>query len=300
MSVASGNMTRTRVILNPSAAAGRAGRRLATARDILGVAWPSIDWCVSENPAHLLALSQDAVDRRFDRVIIAGGDGSISCALRAFVGRETALGILPVGTGNDFASAVGMPLNIVEAARALVRGHVRSVDLGEVGGIPFCCVVGIGMDTPALKMINASRFKRGKLLYQYAAVRTLLSYQPTALRISTVGLDAEDKFLFAAVCNTPTYAGGHRIAPSATLADGKLNYCLFADRPLVARLTTFARVRRGQHVESTGVTSGNTAAIHIAGIDAQLPITIDGELANITTPLSLRALPDALRLICPH
>lgn len=288
----------TRVIVNPSAAAGRAGARVATAQSILNARWPNIEWCVSQSAHHLAALCRSAVDAGFARVIVAGGDGSVHHALPAMAGSHTALGILPVGTGNDFAQAAGIPSTVDAAARVLIDGRIVQVDLGCVGEQPFCCVAGIGLDTPALRLINASRMRRGQLLYQYAALKTLLSYRAGEMRIDVEGCVEEGAFIFAAISNTPTYAGGYRISPHANIADGRLNYCLFREQPLLQRLTTFARLRSGLHVGRVGVRSGTTVAMHLDASPTH-PVTLDGELTTITTPIDVKILPGALRLICP-
>jgi diacylglycerol kinase (ATP) len=288
---------KTRIILNPSAAAGRAPARLAAVKPIFAKAWENIDWCVSDSQTHLLSLAQAAVNQKFTRVIIVGGDGSVSCALSAFIGADTALGVLPCGTGNDFATAAGIPANLNSAANALISGHPQQVDLGEVNGTPFCCVVGIGIDTPALKFINASSFRRGKFLYQFAAIRTLLQYKAAVLSVSIGSTLVSEKMLFASFANTPTYAGGHRISPLAEIADGKIDFCLFSDASVLQRLTTFACLRSGKHIGRSGVVFGTATEIQIECARAQ-PITIDGELTEIMTPATIRVLPNALRLIC--
>ncbi len=290
---------RTRVIVNPAAAAGRALQRVAPIRPLLNDAWSSIDWCVSRSAQHVADLCNDAATKHYTRVIVAGGDGTVHYALRGLTHSTTALGILPVGTGNDFAAAAGMPLKTVAAASALVSGAIVCADLAAAGDIPYCCVAGIGMDTPALTYINRSRLRRGKLLYQLAAVKTLLTYEACALHIEVNGAAIQEHVLFASFCNTPTYAGGNRIAPLASIFDAQLDYCVFLDRPLFQRFAIFARLKLGRHLGHRGVRSGVADTISISSA-LPAPVTLDGELTQITTPVEIRLMPGALRLICPR
>src|SRR5204863_6259878 len=114
----------------------------------------------------------------------------------------TVLGVIPSGTGNDFAAAAGIPTDPVAATRTLLTCEATPVDLGAVDGIPFCCVAGVGMDTPALKYINRSRIRSRQLLYHLAAVRTLLRYVPSELSIKLNDATIQDRVLLAAFSNT--------------------------------------------------------------------------------------------------
>src|SRR5205823_2890896 len=145
-------------------------------------------------------------------------------------GTPTALGILPAGTGNDVAVSVGVPKELQAAVDVLAEGHVRSIDVGEVNGRTYVCVLGVGMDTAALERINAARvLRRGRLLYTLAALRTLLTYQPPAVQIAWGDLPGdrfEGRLVFAAVTNTKSYAGGMKITPLADVDDGALDLCV--------------------------------------------------------------------------
>src|SRR4030095_14808272 len=158
-----------------------------------------------------------------------GGDGTIHHAVRGLAHTSTALAIIPSGTGNDFAAAARIPAQPVAAARMLLACEARAVDLGAVNGIPFCCVAGVGLDTPALQYINRSRIRSRQLLYYLAAIRTLLSYASYELRIEANDATIRDRVLLAVVGNTPTYAGGNPVTPRARISDALLDYCVFAD-----------------------------------------------------------------------
>ena len=288
----------TRVIVNPSGGGGRASQRAADVRMLLDEAWPFVEWRESRSAQHLTDLCHEAAARQFARVVVVGGDGTIHHAVRGLANTSTALGIIPSGTGNDFAAAARIPTDPVTAARMLLACSATPVDLGAVGRIPFCCVAGVGMDTPALKYVNSSRIRSRRLLYHLAAIRTLLGYVPPELSIKINDATIQGRIVLAAFSNTPTYAGGNPVAPKASIFDAQLDYCVFLDRPRLQRALTFMHMKRGRHLGHPGVRSGVANAVRVDSA-APVSITMDGELTPLTTPADIRLLPGALRLICP-
>jgi diacylglycerol kinase (ATP) len=293
-------MRRVRLVLNPSAGAGRAGARAAAARPRLEAAFGPLDWRETESAEHLTALVAERARARDPLVLVAGGDGAVHFAARAAAGTETALGVLPVGTGNDVGLRVGGPAEVAAGAALLAARHVRAIDVGEVNGRTYVCVLGVGLDTPALERINAARFlRRGKLLYSLAALRTLLTYEAPEVEIAWGDADAErwrGRVAFVAIANTRSYAGGMKIAPLASIEDGALDLCVIPRLPLPRLLASFGRIQGGRHVGMRGVLHARSGLVRIAG-ERPLPVTLDGELTDLTTPIDVRVRAGALRVL---
>jgi diacylglycerol kinase (ATP) len=293
---------RTRVVVNPDAGAGRAAARARAARPKLEAAFGPLDWRESRSAEHLTELVAEVAREGAPSVLVAGGDGAVHFAAAALAGSETALGILPVGTGNDVAASVGVPKDLDAAAEVLARGHVRAIDLGEVNGRAYVCVLGVGMDTAALEWINAARFlARGRLLYTLAALRTLLTYRAPEVEIAwSLGAPSETRWggrlVFAAVTNTKSYAGGMKITPAADVEDGALDLCVIPQLGLPRLLASFGRVLDGRHAGMKGIVLARSEDVHIAS-EVPLPVTLDGELTDLTTPVVARVLPGALRVL---
>ena len=287
---------KTRVIVNPSAGAGRAAQRVAATRSIFARAWGDVEWCESRSADHLADLAREAAAAGYERVVCAGGDGTIHHALGSLAGTRTALGVLPVGTGNDFVSTLGLPLDTLEAARALVDARVVGVDLGSAGSRFFCCVLGIGMDTVALRYVNASRWRRGRLLYNWAAVRTLCTYRPESVDIVLDDQRVNVSPIFIALANTYRYAGGIPVAPTASIDDGLLDLCVIPRMSLLRRLRTFALLKSARHVDAPGVLVRKVRTARFLG-DTPLPVTLDGELTDLRTPIEATVRPAALRVL---
>lgn len=287
----------TRIILNPTAGAGRAAKRLQAIRPLLENHWHHIDWQQSRSAQHLTDLAIEAAQADYEQVIVAGGDGTVHFVANGLVGSHTALGILPIGTGNDIAMNVGIPRNIELAALVLIQGHRGYFDIVQVGTTRFYyCVLGIGMDTLALQRINASYLPRGKLMYSGYALRTLLDYQPQLLTIQGDGIQFSDLVTFAAVANTATYAGGIPIAPGARVDDGYFDVCIMPAMSLLTSLRCFGRLMKANHVHMPEVLFKPSTTLQLTS-ESPLPITLDGELTDLTTHLTVKILPKALSIL---
>ena len=289
----------TRVIVNPGAGAGRAAARARAVAPQLHAAWPGLEWIESTSAEHVTELAREARLAGYERVIVAGGDGTVHLAVNGLVGGQTALGVLPAGSGNDLLRALGFPLDLEAAIRLLERGRPRQIDVGLAHGRAFCCVLGVGLDTPALEIVHRSRFRRGRGLYPYAALRTLLTYRPPRMRIR-YGDDGafEGEVTFAAVSNTPTYAGGMKIAPRASVADGRLDLCVVPRLGRARMVASFGRMTRGNHGDMAGIVLTQSPSFHLES-EEPMPVTLDGELTDLRTPLEARAVPGGLTVIAP-
>ncbi|MBI3722621.1 diacylglycerol kinase family lipid kinase [bacterium] len=287
----------TRVIVNPSAGAARAASRALALRSRLEEALGPLEWRESRSASHVEDLAREAALAGHARVIVAGGDGTVHFAANALAGSETALGILPVGTGNDIAFAAGVPKEIEGATHVLAAGHVRRLDVALARERIACCVLGVGMDTEALGRINSARFlRRGHLLYTCAALRTLLTYRPQRMKITWDDGSFDGEVVFAAITNTRSYAGGMKITPDSRVDDGKLDLCVIPRMSLPRTLASFGRVVRGAHAGMRGIVLAQSRRVSIE-TDRPLPVTFDGELTDLTTPLDAGVLPGALRVI---
>lgn len=286
----------TRIITNPTAGAGQANARMAKIRSLLTASFPNAEWVESRNPQHLTELAAQAAQLNFEQVIVAGGDGSIHFAANGLAGTQTALGIVPVGTGNDIATCIGLPKDLETVVNTLAAKRIRHLDVGQVGNRIFCCVLGIGLDTPALQFINASKWRRSNLLYSWSVLRTLMSYQPRHLTLNSDDLHFSGDILFAAVTNTRTYAGGIPITPSAQVDDGLLDICIIPAMRLPQAVFTFTRVKAGRHVKMSNILTAQGTTVQLESTQP-LPITLDGELTTLTTPITVKILPRALRVL---
>lgn len=296
---------RVRVIVNPSARGGRGAAALYSLRD-RHVAGAQVAWSESRDAEDFVARVRQAQDEPLDVVAVAGGDGTVTLAMAALRrGQRVPLGILPIGSGNDFARDCGVPADVPGAWAALFSGAPRWVDAGEVGGGPrFGCVASVGLDELALRTIYASMWPRSKALNIYAALRGLIAYRPREVEVTWPGGRFAGPIMFVAVTNTRSYGGGFRVSPDARIDDGLLDVCIVAAAGKLRLLGQFPRILQGTHGAAKEVTLVQTAEARIAPLDgAPITVCLDGELdlaeATAASPITVRAVPRSLSVIVP-
>jgi diacylglycerol kinase (ATP) len=233
-----------------------------------------------------------------------GGDGTVHLAVQAAANRATAFGVIPVGTGNDFATEIGLPADPVAAAGvvadALTTGRTRAVDVARIDGPDgftrrFVAVLGAGFDALVNERANGMKWPKGRRRYDLAIFAELVRLRPRRYTITLDGgeprsLDA----VLVAVGNTASYGGGMRMCPAAEVVDGELDVVIAGrvSRTLLLRLQP--KVYKGTHVTHPVVTSlrARTVTIAAEGITAYA----DGE-RMCPLPITVTVEPAALNLL---
>ena len=226
----------------------------------------------------------------------------MALALSALKGaNRVPVGVLPVGSGNDFAKDVGVPRALVGALAALVSGRWRWVDCARVspGEARLCCVASLGLDELALRIVHGSRFPRSKALNLYASLRGLLAYTPRPLRVSWQGGAFEGEVMFAAVTNTKSYAGGFMVSPGARVDDGLLDVCIVKRSSRARLLANFPRILTGTHGVLPEVVLASSRWVRLESPGEPFRFSLDGELPAQTTPVEITCEPRALRVLSP-
>ncbi len=258
-------------------------------------------------PGALARLVRAAVDAGVGRVVVAGGDGTVSCAANVLVGTETALGVLPLGTGNDFARSLGLPLRLRAAARVLATGQISTVDVGRANGRCFLNAVSLGLTGKVSRRLNPTLKRRfGALAYLVAAAK-LKQSRPRAFKVDLRTEDEQFQLeaLQVVVGNGRYQGGGRLISPDATLDDARLDvYALLSsraepERSLWRKLRRFAaKLYLGKHTEDPGVLHLRVRKVSLTCEPAH-ELWCDGEPFG-QTPLEAEVLQRALRVIAPR
>jgi YegS/Rv2252/BmrU family lipid kinase len=299
---------KTKLIINPNADLGRAWRWGADLRPVveeLGGA----DWSGTVYPTHAVELARQAAEDGYELVISVGGDGTthevINGLMQVSEERRPRLGIVPVGTGNDFASNVGLPIHPPDAMRRAFTGQPKRVDLGliESGSRReyWDNTLGIGFDAIATIHSRGVPVLRGFFVYLIAVIKTiLLNHNPARLQVAADEEHWEDEYLMFVFCNGPREGGGFQVAPEAQVDDGWLHYAAIrkVSRAMMFRL--IPEVMKGTHGRFRQVKLGKVRVMQLAS-DRPLYIHTDGEIfAGFGTDvreLTIRVLPAALEVI---
>lgn len=286
-------------IVNPWAGQGRAARVWARVHPRLAGLG---EWDVAHTtvPGQATELARAAVARGYDRVVAVGGDGTVSEVANGLAHTGAALGVVPAGTGNDFARCVRIPLDPAAAARLALRGSHRSLDLGEIQAGAhshyFLNVAGFGFDAAVARVVNAyPKYLGGALPYLLGILQTLWRYRPQPVRLVADGRVLERKVLLVAVANCPTYAGGMRIAPDAVPDDGCFHVCLVGDLPPLEVLRLLPKIFSGGHRYHLGCEFLRCRELHVTST-VTLHCQADGELAG-SLPVTFRLHRGGIRCI---
>ena len=212
-----------------------------------------------------------------DAVVALGGDGTVNEVVNGLDGTTTPLGVIPIGTANDFARQVGIPMDVDHAMDVILRRKARAIDTGELNGRRFLNVStgGVGAEATAETPADAKE-SLGILAYAITGVRKLKDLEPRTARFSGPGFDRTVDFLLFAVGNGRMTGGGTLITPRASVTDGLLDLCVIEamSRRVFARLSL--SVKKGEHLGLPGVHYAQLPWLKVVGTEP-LSVNLDGE-----------------------
>ena len=277
-------MKRARVILNPSSGRERAADHVERLSTALRARFDQVEMVVTTGDGDAERAAVTAVDDGCDAIFVAGGDGTVNETMNGLAAAgaldAVPVGIVPLGTGNDFAAALGIPVDVEEALEVLATAHELRVDLGQVNGRVFVNTSGGGFVaevsvavTPQLKTIA------GKLAYLIGGAQALLEFDPVGAEITIEPAgDRLDRPLYAfAVCNSRMIGGGRLIAPGALIDDGLLDLCLIDAMSAMEFVALARRVADGDHVNDPRVIYRQVQAVTIE-FARPVKVNTDGEV----------------------
>lgn len=287
------------VVVNPAAGRGRTIKLLPRLAEALAASALDHALVLSTSPDDPVRIATEAFER--GRVVVAcGGDGLVGQLAGVAADAEGMLGVIPTGSGNDFARNLDFDIKEPLAAiDVLVAGTERVVDLGRVDGRWFCCVASTGFDAAANAWANTVNRLHGTPLYIAAMVRTLGTYRPRRFRVTVDGEVHELEAWLVAVGNAQSYGGGMRVTPHASLDDGLLDLTVVGPVSRAEFLRTFPKVFQGRHIEHSEVSTFRGERVEIGDLSGSpLDVYADGERAA-SLPAEITVVPKGLRLIAP-
>ncbi|MEE4490543.1 diacylglycerol kinase [Streptomyces sp. BE230] len=288
------------LFVNPTAGRGRGAHAAQPAASALRDAGFSVRTVLGEDADDALRRAREAVAAGTGALIAVGGDGMMSLALQAVAGTLTPLGVVAVGTGNDFARALGMPIRDPAAAgrlaaEALKGGAVREIDLGRVGERWFGSVLASGFDSRVNDRGNRMRWVGGRFKYDLAILAELAAFKPITYRMSLDGGPVREiEATLIAVGNGSTYGGGMRICADAVMDDGLFDVTVVGDCSRTTLLKVFPKVYKGTHLGHPVVTVHRVSSIALEAVG--VTAYADGEPLG-SLPLTATCVPGAARVL---
>nr|WP_230320756.1 lipid kinase [Erwinia sorbitola] len=236
---------------------------------------------------------------RIDMVIIGGGDGSLNAAAKGLMHSGLPLGVLPLGTANDFARTIGIAHDLTLAVKTIAAGHQRPIDLGEVNGHPFFNVSSIGFSATLAHHLTAESKKRwGTFGYALAAFKLLKQSRPFSATLEYDGIAEKVKTVQVSVGNGRFYGGGMTVEQSAAPDDGRLDIYSLEVAHWWEMIALLPALRRGTHGRWRKVRTLSTTAMTLT---TRRPhnINADGELIG-QTPARFSIRPHAINVFAPE
>lgn len=275
-----------KLIVNPNADLGRAWHAAADLRSIVEE-FGGADWAGTVYPTHAVELAHQAAEEGYELVIAAGGDGTAHEVVNGLMQvpreRRPRLGVVPIGSGNDFSHAIGMDPRPPYALRQIFTGKPRSIDVGLLRDDRnrqeyWVNAVGIGFDTTVTIRSRRITLLRGFLIYLVAVVQTILfNHDAPRMQVTTDLESWEQNMLMLVLCNGPREGGGFHIQPEARPDDGIFHYAGVekVSRPMMFRL--LPEVMRGTHARFKQVRMGQFHRLELKA-DRPLYVHMDGEI----------------------
>ncbi len=292
------------LFLNPTAGRGRTARRQSRILELLRQTNVPVTLYQSKAVGNLEEQVRNQVDRGATRIVVAGGDGSVHEAVNGVMrsGNTADLGVIPTGTGNDFAKACGIPLNWEHAAKLLADRlaagqYAKTIDIGTMNDRCFANGAGIGFDAKVTRIARSYRLPIGDLVYLLAIFRAMVDGITTPrLEIRSADFSWGGPATLASISNGPWIGGMFHIAPMAKNDDGKLELVIADPVSRLRIISLLPKLMAGEHLVEPEIRHQPITTLSVLSSE---PVAshLDGEVQPLQRRFQLGVLPSALRLL---
>ncbi|MBM4152017.1 MAG: diacylglycerol kinase family lipid kinase [Kiritimatiellaceae bacterium] len=291
---------KVRILINPNSGLGFALDRI---REPLIEYWDkpgadlSIQFSLSKEDGQAKALK--AVQEGVEKLLVVGGDGMVNSIGSVLVGTNTALGVIPSGSGNGFARHFDTPLDIAKATQALATAKISAIDVGYANEHPFFVTCSLAWDAALVDAFEKFPV-RGVLPYIFAGVSKFFGYAPQPFSIlidQQEQLEMEDP-LVCTIANLSQYGGGAQIAPNAQADDGQLQLVTLRQRDLPWIVPMLGKLFDGTIDRLKEIQTYSFQTLTVYRKEAG-PMQLDGELVSAPAEVTIRVRPQALKILIP-
>lgn len=255
----------------------------------------------TERPRDGTRLAREALRQGADAVIAAGGDGTINEVLNGLAGTSVPMGVIPLGTANCYALEVGIPLDALRAAQAILDSEKVCIPLGKAGETYFLLMAGIGYDAEVVhRLEDALGWKRklGKAAYLLMGLKRLVVYHPPKLRVIMDGGEPVEGYSVI-IGNARSYGGRFQVTPGAGFSEEALDVCLFQRKDIGSIFRySWGILRGGKHIQYRDVVYRKCRAVRVESNEPS-PVQLDGDRFG-HTPVTIELAPQALQVLVPR
>ena len=304
---------RTLVIVNPRSRNGATGRRWPALEAHVRSALGPVEVEMTRGPRDAERLAREAVRAGIERLLIAGGDGTLSEVVSGLCGAGLAgyaeLGVLPLGTGSDYARSLGVPRDFAAALACIAAGTTRRVDAGRVRfrGIRgeervacFANVASFGISGMVDEIVSRTpRILGRSAAFLIGALRAILRYRSERVMLRVDGeLIHDAELVLATAAHRRWFGAGMQVAPEARLDDGLLDVVVVRRLSRPALLAKLPKIYAGTHLQDPAVGVWRGKVVEADAPPGRVPLELDGEALG-TLPARIEVLPEVLRVIAP-
>ena len=293
-------MSKAMIIINPSSGKEKAENLLPMVKDALGEIYDEVTVCKTQGEGDATAFATEACRQKFDAVVSMGGDGTVNETVNGLAEQAHCpdFGLVPLGTVNDFARALHIPLDAEAAIDVFKHAKVKEVDIGKINDRYFMNVLAIGAIAEATYNVSVKQKTRfGSLAYLIEGGKALMNKTPFSLTVEhDHGKWMGEAYLVVAAM-TNSVGGFEKLAPEAKVNDGKLHMFLIKNLSLPLVMTIIPSLLRGEMKNHEEVEYIQTAELHISSTE-ELAVNIDGD-EGFRLPFRAKVLHNHLRLLVP-
>ncbi|MCP4544823.1 MAG: diacylglycerol kinase family lipid kinase [Chloroflexi bacterium] len=306
-------MRKYQIIANPTAGGGSGARVIPQIERLLTESGLDFDIVRTQRPGHALELAREAALVEYDVVVAAGGDGTANQVLNGLMEAKqvrthsSAMGILSIGRGNDFAHGIGVPYDLRQACQVLVEDQRRTIDIGQVVGgfYPqgryFCNCVGVGFD--AVVTIQVAKLPQwgGFVSFFVAILKTImLYYKAPLITIEYDGQTLTQPLLMISIMNGRRLGDGFIMAPNSEPDDGLFDLCMAREVSRARMISLIPHFLRDTQATQESITTGQAARITITAVKGTLPAHTDGEILCVDGQhLEIELLSRQIEIVAP-
>jgi len=290
------------VLVNGSSGAGHGEQLAAQIEQAFRACGAEARVQIVEGGEALLACTRKLIAEKPQRIVAAGGDGTVNAVASLLAGGGIALGVLPLGTLNHFARDLGIPLELDQAVRTVLEGKVREIDVGEVNGRVFINNSSLGLYPAMVRRREKQRRRLGRSKWQamlWASLNVLRAHPFLHLRLEVGGAEHRRRTPFLFIGNNVYRMEGFDIGVRERLDAGVLSLYLARRRGRLGLLLLALRALLGRLYQGNDFEAGTATRLRIDGRHKRLLVALDGEVEAMDLPLDYRIRPGALRVVAP-
>jgi diacylglycerol kinase (ATP) len=296
-------------ILNPLSGGGKSYRIIPTLQEAFSLNSIAPVICLTTKSGEAISLAQDAVRQGFTNIISIGGDGTVNEVVNGIANSDCVLGVIPTGSGNDFARTVySNKISLEHVLKIIAQNNVRAIDLGLIRSTTtdgkvkkkyFANGVGIGLDARVAFEAKQLNWLPSRMIYIAAALKTIIAYNSSQMSLYNQEFIDANRYLLVAVGNGKSAGGGFYLTPEADLSDGMYDVCMVKDANVAKILKIFPTVFKGMHGKFPEVKFIRTNEFRVKSSEG-VPIHVDGEIFGLCeNDIEITLKHKALRILAP-